>query len=93
LQFESSHVLIVSQNLDGLVQNHGVEVDVEGSNFVRMFLLQDHSQSLHGFKTQLHQFRLLVLHSEDDGVDQSLEAVTLEVEEAFSAVLDNALHE
>lgn len=86
-------MFIVSQDLDGLVQNHGVEVNVEGCYLVRMFLLQDDCQSLHGFKSQLHQFRLLMLHSEDDGVDQSLESVTLEVEEPFSAMLDNALHE
>lgn len=91
LQFETTHVTIVSHDCKDVLDDQQIEVLIEDGGYLG--LSNDQLvQCMHGFEADFHQLRLLMLQSEKNGQDNSLELVGGQLEQASGAVLHNLLN-
>ena len=81
----------VGHNSESLSNNECVKADIENSadtwNRANPII-----EVPHALKSDFHDLWLLMLHCEDDGVNNGLKHLTLKLEHALSAMKDNVVH-
>lgn len=91
LKLEAGQVAAVGHNGQSFSDDQSVEADVENGADA-----WDRGDSVveipHTLEADFHYLRLFVLHGENDGVDDGLEHLTLQLKHSLCAVNDNIMH-
>lgn len=88
LQFESTHVSIISHHSECVSYDKQIKVLIKDSSNL-WFSNNEAIQGLHSFESQFHQLWFLMFHSKENGVDYGLEFLLGQLEKTTGAVFNN----